>query len=271
MAWTVDVITAANTAAITTQANDLIAADSSGVLQAFRTIADGSAASTNISVDKVLCFGDTNAVLDARSFHTWQKGNRAAGLAEFQKKQGDWYPRRVAFEALWEDGESFRYLALNAGGLGTQGPFGRFCLVTSRVTAGGRSTAVFPGDSLQRYTTATGVDQALVRREAAAWTVRGAVAVSERSSEALVADRADWAAVICHPHSYLEVVVGPPLPLSDLDEVRLSAFYLDTLKQHERLDLARRPLTQTQVNELAAFRMLQDWRRTYGIAITPLP
>ena len=125
----------------------------------------------------------------------------------------------MAFEALWEDGESFRYLALNAGGLGTQGTLRSVLSGDEPDYRAGRSTAVFPGDSLQRYTT----------------------------------------------------VVGPPLPLSDLDEVRLPASYLDTLKQYERLNLARRPLTQTQANELAAFRLLQGWRRTYGIAITPLP
>lgn len=188
-------------------------------LQAFRTVADGSAASTNISADKVLCFGNTYAVLDARSFYIWQKGNRAAGLAEFQKKQGigireGWPSRRsgrtVNHSGIWP--------SMRVGSV-PRGPFGRFCLVTSRITGAGRSTAVFPGDSLQRYTT----------------------------------------------------VVGPPLPLSDLDEVRLPASYLDTLKQYERLNLARRPLTQTQANELAAFRLLQGWRRTYGIAITPLP
>jgi hypothetical protein len=95
--------------------------------------------------------------------------------------------------------------------------------------------------------------------------------VIERGSEALMTDRADWAAVVCRPGSYLEVVIGPPLPLSDLDEVRLPASYLDTLHEYERRDLKRQRLSETQANELRAFRGLQRWRRTHGIAITPLP
>jgi hypothetical protein len=272
VACDLDAITAANTVAITSQADVVVANDSSGLLQDFRAIADGSAAGTNISAEKVLCFGAVKALLDARSFYIWQqKGNRAAGLRKFQEKQGDLYARRTAFETLWEGGESFRYLALNAGGLGTQDDFGKFCLITIRLTENGRAAAVFPGDSVQRYTTATGVDEELVRREAAAWAVRGAVAVIERRAEALAADPADWPVVICRPGNYLEVVIASSLPLSDLAEVRLPASYLDTLKSYDRDESARKRLTQEQNNELAAFRLLHRWRRTYGIAITPLP
>ncbi|MDQ1745103.1 MAG: hypothetical protein QOE23_3442 [Pseudonocardiales bacterium] len=272
MAWAVETITAANTAGISARADALVAADTSGGLQEFRALAGRAAAGTNVSAEKIRCFDETDAVLDARSFDIWQqKGDRAAGLREFEKRQQEWFPRRVAFESLWEGGEAFRYLALNAGGLGTQGPYGKFCLVTTRVADVRRPVAVFPGDSLQRYTSSTGVDVALVQREAAAWAVRGAVAAIERGTEALATGRADWPAVICRPGSYLEVVVGPPLPLADLDEVRLPSSYLDTLQKYERLDLARRRLTERQANELRAFRGLQRWRRTYGIAITPLP
>jgi hypothetical protein len=112
---------------------------------------------------------------------------------------------------------------------------------------------------------------ALVRREAAAWAVRGAVAAIEHGSEALTSGRTDWPALICSPGRYLEVIVGPPLPLSDLDEVRLPASYLDRLHEYEQRDLARQRLSETQANELRAFRGLQRWRRTHGIAITPLP
>jgi hypothetical protein len=145
MAWAVETITAANTAAITARSDALVTADPSGGLQDFLALADRAGAGTNVSAEKIRCFDEADAVLDARSFCIWQqKGNRAAGLAEFAKRQRDWLSRRVAFEALWEDGEAFRYLALNAGGLGTQGPYGKLCLVTTRVADRGRPTRYFP-------------------------------------------------------------------------------------------------------------------------------
>jgi len=272
MAWAVDVITAANTAAITALADHLMADDDSGTLRDFRLLADRAAASTNVDAEKIRCFDESDAILDVRGFCTWQMdGDRAAGLRVFGERQGDWLPRRQAFEELWLDGESFRYFAVNAGGLGTQGAYGKFCLLLTEVTERGRVAAIFPGDSLQRYTTATAVDSARIMREAAAWTIRGSVTVVERGPEALTIHEAGWLEVICRPGQYLEAVVGPPLPLADIAEVRLPASYLTQLDDYDQRELAGEALQEDQANELRAFRSLQRWRRTLGLLITPLP
>jgi hypothetical protein len=271
MAWAVETITAANTAVITARADDLVAADASGTLRDFRSLAGRAAAGTNVDAEKIRCYDESNAVLDARNFCIWQKGgDRVAGLRAFEERQGDWFPRRVAFEALWMGGESFSYFALNAGGLGTQGPYGKFCLLTTNIEDRGRVVAIFPDDSLQRYTGPSGVDSGLVEREAAAWSVRGSVATIERGSEALVVHEAGWYEVICGPGRYLEAVVGPPIPLADVEEVRLPATYLDQLNDYDLRNFAGEELQEDQANELRAFRSLQRWRRTHGLLITPL-
>jgi len=269
MAWAVEMITAANTGAITAQADALAADDPSGALRNFRSYANQAAASTNVDAEKIRCFDESDAILDARGFSIWQEGgDRAAGLSAFQKRQGGWFSRRLA---LWIGGDSFRYFALNAGGLGTQGRFGQFCLLVTQVADRGRISAIFPGDSLQRYTTpSAAVDSARVEREAAAWPVRGAVAVVERGSEALTVHEAGWFEVVCRPDRYLETVVGPPLPLFDVDQVRLPASYLDRLDEYDQRDFAGETLEEDQANELRAFRSLQRWRRTHGLVITGL-
>jgi hypothetical protein len=271
MVWDVDAITAANTAAITARAAATVAADPSGALRTFRLLADRAAASTNVDAEKIRCFDESDAILDARGFCIWQeRGDRDAGLRAFHRRQGSWFQQRLAFEALWVGGESFRYFALNAGGLGTQGDFGKFCLLVSEAAERGRVAAIFPGDSLQRYTTASAVDSARVESEAAAWPIRGAVAVIERGAEALTVHEAGWPEVVCRPDHYLETVVGPPLPLLDVDEVRLPASYLDRLDGYDQRDFAGEVLEQDEANELRAFRSLQRWRRTHGLVISAL-
>ena len=271
MPWTVDAITAANTATIIARADDMVAADTSGALSSFRSLADQAAAGTNVDAEKIICYDRSDAILDARSFCIWQEGgDRAAGLRAFEERQQDKLAGRLAFETLWVGGESFSYFALNVGGLGTQGPYGKFCLLTTRIEDRGRVVAVFPDDSVKRYTGPSGIDSDLVALEAAAWSVRGSVATIERGSEALVVHEAGWYEVICRPGHYLETVVGPPLPLADVDEVRLPASYLDQLKDYDDRYFAGETLEEEQANELEAFRSLQRWRRTHGLLITPL-
>lgn len=138
MAWSVEMITAANTDAITVRADVMVAADPSGALGNFRSLAANAATSTNVDAEKIRCYDESGAVLDTRSFCIWQeRGNRAAGLHAFEERQGELFARRVAFEALWAGGEAFRYFALNAGGLGTQGDYGKFCLLTTDIEARG--------------------------------------------------------------------------------------------------------------------------------------
>lgn len=68
----------------------------------------------------------------------------------------------------------------------------------------------------------------------------------------------------------MEAVVGPPLPLFDVDEVRLPSSYLVRLDEYDQRDFAGEQLQQDEANELRAFRSLQRWRRTHGLVITGL-
>ena len=143
-----------------------MAADPSDRLATFQQFVETSSFSTNVSADKVLAFDQAHDVLDTRRFHVQKAGGDAAvGLADFATEQRDLLVRREAFEDLWHGGRQIVYGAVNAGGMGTEGRFGPFCLTSKHPdTPVPDALAVFPEDSAHRYTTEAGeVDGDLAR------------------------------------------------------------------------------------------------------------
>jgi hypothetical protein len=74
VAWDVDAITAVNTTTTAAKAAAIEAGDTSGAMSSFRTLADGSSASTNVDAEKIRCYDESDAILDVRSFCDWQHG-----------------------------------------------------------------------------------------------------------------------------------------------------------------------------------------------------
>jgi hypothetical protein len=270
--WRVTDVTSANSAARCAEADLLVTSDSSGRLRSFQELARSGVVSTNVDASKVQIFGEVAELLDARRVELHKAGGDAsAAQGAFATRQGSYLAGREAFERLWIDGVSFVYGALNAGGLGTQGRYGPFCLIVADPTGRSRAVALFPGDSAQRYTVGASVDRDGVRSEATAWEDRDSLAVVERHAEALAAHEAEWPAVICRPKSYLEAVMGPPLPIEDVVEVRLAQPYLERLADLQAREVAGDVLTPSEREEVLAYTELQNWRAVRGTDLTGLP
>lgn len=269
-AWRTSDVTSANSAGRRERAGSLVAGDPSGRLADFRALAASALVSTNVEAFKVEVFDEADEVLDARRIDARRAGDEAAGLAAFRDRQGSWLQRREAFERLWVDGESFIYGALNAGNRGVP-RFGDFCLVVGDPAARSRSVALFPEDTAQRYTNGSDVDAERVRNEATAWSDRDALAVVERDAEALTANDDAWPEVVCRENHYLEAVLGPPLPVRDVTEVRLPQPYLDRLEELEVRELAGEDLTPSERKEVSAFSSLQRWRSTHSTTVVGIP
>jgi len=243
----------------------VVAADSSGTLEAFRAFVDTSSSfSTNVTADKVLAYDVADEVLDTRRVHiAHEGGDEAAGLAKFAK--GSWAPRRKAFEALWEEGERLVYGAVNCGGIGTG--FGSFCLVANPASMAPPVLAVFPGDSAQRYTsTAAVVDASRVVDEVTSWSDRADLVTAERHAE--VDDRREeWPALVCSPDRYFETVMAPGPATANLEEVRLPEDYVIELDELQARELAGDTLDESERSQVAAYDVIQSWRRMFGTAI----
>lgn len=249
-------------------------ADGSGRLADFLQLVETSSFSTNVSADKVLAFDRADEILDARRFHVQQAGgDSVAGRVDFEARQGSWLIRRQAFEDLWNHGRRLVYGAVNAGGIGTEGRFGPFCVTCSDPeTPVPDAIAVFPGDSAQRYTSGGGdLDGDLARAEATAWSRRADLAVTERGDEALAATVADWPTVVCRPDHYLEVARAGAWPVAALSQVRLRSDYHAELAALRLRWLAGEVLVPDEVNQAGAYDVVSDWRRSTGVELVDVP
>jgi hypothetical protein len=267
-------VAAGNDAAGRTRATAATAAEPSGRLGRFGALVATAPCSTNVSADKVQAFEEAGEVLDARSYHVHKAGgDTSAGFASFNAAQGPWLVRRQSFEGLWDHGRRFTYGAVNAGGMGTEGRFGPFCLVVPDPgTPTPDAMAVFPGDSVQRYTTDDGhVDATAATAEATSWDQRGCLAVEELGDEALAAPDEAWPDVVCRPGHYLEVARAGPLPMTGVEEVRLRESFRRTLDVLQARRLRRQPIGAEGDNLVAAYSVVHGWRRARGLVLTDVP
>jgi len=258
---------AANSTTRQTESAALISGDPTGTLTRFHAFVADSVFSSNVSADKVIDWDEAGEVLDTRRWSIAQSGGDVAvGLAAFASQQGQWLVRRQGFEDLWEHGRRFFYGALNAGGMGTEGRYGPFCVVIHDLDAHGPcALAVFPGDSAQRYTTEAGsVDAAAAGREATAWADRAGLALVHRAAEVQAVDEEGWFEVVCRPDRYLEVVVAAQLPIAVVAEVRIRRGTADRLDDLQSRRLIGDVLSPTESNEVRAYEAMQRWRRLHG-------
>ena len=240
-----------------------MSADPSGRLADFRELVETSSFSTNVSADKVLAFDRADEILDARRFHVQQAGgDSVVGLAAFATAQRDGLARREAFEDLWHHGRQFVYGVVNAGGMGTEGRFGPFCLTSDDPeTPVADALAVFPGDSVERYTTKSGeVDADQARVEATAWPNRADLAVVERGDEARSGSAGTWSALVCRENSYLEVTRAGSMPVTALTEVRMRSSYESELYASWQRWLTRQPMSAIERAQALAYDAVLRWR-----------
>ena len=259
-----------NDAARAGAAGNRIAADRTGRLGAFRSLVEASTFSTNVSADKVVGFDRASEILDGRRFSIQAAGGvTAAGRAAFTARQDTFLVRREAFEDHWNHGRQIVYGAVNAGGMGTEGRFGPFCLsVGDPETPSPDALAVFPDDSVARYTTGAGTldgDRAVA--EATSWASRADLAVTERELEASAAPDNEWPRVVCRPDQYLEVTRAGALPVSSLSEVRLRTAYRADLATLRTRFVAGELLTPDELSQVAAYDVIREWRRSNGVEL----
>ena len=258
MAHDLIAIAQANSAARKAAADALVATDPSGRLAAIRDAGASAALSTNVDAAKVRNYDAAGGIVPTP---------RPISGAD------PWRARREAFEDMWQHGHQFVYGAVNIGNMGAE-DFGSFCIVVADpATPAPDALGTFPADSAQRYvSTAAVVDEPRALHEATGWADRGPLTVTERAHEALVRPTGDWPDVVCEPGRYLEVVRAGPLPLTAVSQVRLRATRRTELdKLQARRHLLGATLSARQRHDVAAYDVVQGWRRSLGVSVVDVP
>ncbi len=264
---------AANSARHRAHCAALVGADPTGRLDRFRELVVTSAFSTNVSADKIIAYGRAEQILDTLSAYRVVEG-APVGTERFEVEQGAYLAGRQAFEAMWEHGHRFVYGAVNAGGMGTEGKYGHYCLVVPDPDeAGSEALGVFPGNSVTiYYREETGVvDEQTACADAAAWTERADVAVATQHEEVGRTSEGGWPAVVCRPDHFLEVAWAPAAQPSAIREARLRSGKYSELLQFVRRAAQKLPLSNSEQNEIRALQTLWQWRNEHGLHITRVP
>jgi hypothetical protein len=135
-----------------------------------------------------------------------------------------YYGKRVAFDRYFEDGEQFRYGALNLGGDGAV-YYGKFCVVFERGATSAWRCAYVPGNSLELYVagpeTGHRVDDAAVARDAATHAERHRLAALKHGHE-VETSASSWPSTLCSATVFVEAIFTDQPKVEHVDEVRVS-------------------------------------------------
>ena len=151
------------------------------------------------------------------------KDSRTAREEILRKELDTYYERRIAFEGSFEDGERFRYGALNIGGLGAS-TFGLFCVVCKdHVSSTLPEVAYLRADSLETYLLpGPVVDEAKIRRDASPHSHRQCLAALKHADEVPRLDELQWPALLCSGVDYVEAIFTAQLTPEDVQVIRMS-------------------------------------------------
>jgi hypothetical protein len=177
-----------------------------------------------------------------------------------ERKFGDYYRKRVAFDQYFDRGRWFRYGALNIGGVGAR-IYGEFCIILDG-EAIGACLAFVAGDSLKPYVDASGtLDETAIIRDAVPLSHCHCLATIVVGEQIIQAIESDWPMIVCSDVNYLEAIflgeVKRPLlsgiRISESDYQRL--FDLVYPRPARKLEEAERALAHDFIQILGAIKI----------------
>ena len=135
----------------------------------------------------------------------------------------DFYHRRVTFDHAFDEGEQFRYGALNAGGPGVT-QYDPYCVVLKQnFGSTARKVACLPGDSLKiGFSTDGHFNPECVTESAAPYFLRHLLVGKERASEIFGSKREDWWKLVVSPDRYFEIIFVGDVSLKSVKCVRVT-------------------------------------------------
>lgn len=137
-----------------------------------------------------------------------------------EKHLKDYYKSRVTFDHTFEDGEKFKYGALNIGGLGLK-RYGEYCVVIKRKQSEEHSSLAFIKEGSLNYVNnhvnIEQLSQDIANRECVHFL---ATLKHENDIESIPAN--EWPSMICGDESYIEAITIDDILNTHIKSVRMS-------------------------------------------------
>lgn len=266
------------------EAAALVANDATGSLRTFWESMKETSMGSTVHAAKVVSYDESSEIVCTRQAMIKELG-RALDPDEieemFHSRQishdgFDWYPARMAFESHWHHGTELVYWSLLTDGPGLATVpgqrYGPYCLVIKDPqTPPPLALAVFPGNTAELYGTG-GVLNPQCEDDATAWEDRGDMLTGKHALGAASTPQHDWAALICSPDDFSEVVRAGDLPISAIGEVRMTHADFAELRRQRAQTIMSDATTTTAVPASAVrdaniYEILRSWRRRFGLRI----
>ena len=206
-----------------------------------------------------------------QNIHEWAQlrtGKSSKSKEEIlREKLGEFYEKRSTFDTAFEEGEEFRYGALNIGGLGVT-HFGEFCVVLKEnIFTADVKIAYLKSDSLKSYMLpGPVVDEDGIRRNAAPRSHKQHLASLKNANEITTALEDKWSSLLCSEDEYVEAIFVGDVPSTSSETIRMAKVDYDDLFQSAYEDFSRE-LEDSERFRIDAFVMILRHLDANGIAL----
>ncbi|HEX3526953.1 MAG TPA: hypothetical protein VH988_07785 [Thermoanaerobaculia bacterium] len=131
------------------------------------------------------------------------------------------YELRVTFDHSFQDGERFRYGALNIGGMGAI-TYGEYCVVLQGQVSSGRSQVAYVrADSLKTYMLGPILNETDIRKDATPHAHRHHLATLKHASDVPGCPEDGWPHLLCSSSDCVETIFTGAVSPTDTEVVRM--------------------------------------------------
>jgi hypothetical protein len=135
-----------------------------------------------------------------------------------------YYKPRTVFDRAAENGEKFKYSALNIGGLGAY-KYGEFCVVLERGQVEKYSSLAFIREDSLRYVRGNTVDNDRLGRDIANRECVHFLVVLKHQGDIDSIPNHKWPSIVCCSEEYTEAITADDILNTHIDVVRMSKEY----------------------------------------------
>jgi hypothetical protein len=143
----------------------------------------------------------------------------------------NWKDKRIAFEKTFDNGKSFKYGALNVGGIGIVGRYGYFCVILDRSEAEKYLSLVFiMCDSLRNYVDDNCcVNNKKLEKEVSNRNHVQILASAKHKEDIGLTPTNEWSKMICSDTNYIEAIIQDDIKVEHIGIVYIKKSKFDEL------------------------------------------
>lgn len=182
-------------------------------------------------------------------------------------KLGSYYEARMAFDHFFDDGERFRYGALNIGGLGAT-KYGEYCVILTKKFLNDCLCLTFlKNDSLKAYILPDfSVDIDRLKEDVADREHLHILAALKHQAELKTTPSEEWGAMVCCSDAYIEAITPQDIPVLVVDCVRMSKGNHDEYFKYLYEDFSTR-LDDFKRYQVEYFRIMRKLLKEHDIRL----